>query len=81
MAELELEIVEVIDDNDDDDDDDDDDIEFKRAFESNFVRGLAIGLRYAAVRLYPRNDWKWKFSDENDAKALDFDQIRCLWHS
>ena len=44
MAELELEIVEVIDDNDDDDDDDDD-IEFKRAFESNFVRGLAIGLR------------------------------------
>ena len=70
MAELELEIVEVIDDNDDDDDD----IGVKRAFESNFARGLAIGLRLQ-TRLYPRNDWKWKFSDENDAKALDFDQI------
>ena len=49
MAELELEIVEVvvvvIVDDDNDDDDDDDDNEFKRAFESNFVRGLAIGLR------------------------------------
>lgn len=45
-------------------------------FDDNFDEG-----GNAAVRLYPRNDWKWKFSDENDAKALDFDQIRCLWHS
>ena len=28
------------------------------------------------MRLYSRDEWKWKLCDKEDSKALDFDQLR-----